>query len=425
MTLLRRFASLRLTVFLFLVLSLLIGVGGIIEQGKNIDYYVIQYPKLYNYIINFHLNNIFHSYLFIILLILFSINILSCFLVRLPVKYKAVKDIKFLTVQQLLNKKNTVVINGNFSEISKYLKKRGYWLRKSSDMGAIFVKGIIGWFGAEIVHFGIILIIIGGIISASLSYNKYFVLNPGEETSLFEGYKLKLDNFEIPLYKDGSPKQYLSTVTLAKDNKILWNGDIYVNKPLQFGKYWIYQENYGLNSDKVKIVKLEIIKDNNKFIFDVPFGKEYLKDNFSFKCSVFISDFVVDIKNKTIYSKSPQHNNPAVYCRIGFPDGTEDENWIFIKYHDMRLIKNKYWKVNFIEYTPIYYSGLLIRVDYGKNIFFLGGIIVILGLFFSFYIPFNRIWVYRSGNEYVIGGISFKGEENFDKFLEKIKDDFK
>ncbi len=308
--------------------------------------------------------------------------------------------------------------------MEKRLRKKGYRIRGKKDGCTILTRGESGWWGAEIVHLGLLIVIVGGIISARFSENYYLQLIPGE-TGEFAGNKIRLLDFQIPTYPDGTPRQYISQIVLF-GNQTTQTATLKVNHPVKFRGYWIYQSSYGISPYRIKNLEIVVESGNTKYpettTAVITFGKfvtsTVLGHSLTFYCPLFIPDFVYDIDSHRIYSRSPDHNNPAVYCEI-FTDGEKNSGWLFLKFPHFNSLNIKNMSFYLRAYTPIYYSGLEINRDPGTTLFIIGSLIMIAGLFLSFYIPFQRIWICRCDTGTCIGGISYRGQK---RLIEDIKD---
>jgi cytochrome c biogenesis protein len=95
------------------------------------------------------------------------------------------------------------------------------------------------------VHAGIALFFVGNMLDLNFGYNQHIELRPGETFTLPAlDAKLKLQDFVIDYYQDGSPSQYTSKVLVnEKDKEIPY--EITVNHPLEVSGCKLYQESYS------------------------------------------------------------------------------------------------------------------------------------------------------------------------------------
>lgn len=105
-------------------------------------------------------------------------------------------------------------------------------------------------FGPDILHIGLLVMIIGGVISATGRQEGGAWLSAGDRIDVPGDYTLILEDFRFLKYENGSPRDWISTVTVEKEGKILFeHRDIEVNKPLKLGNVKIYQASYYIEEE--------------------------------------------------------------------------------------------------------------------------------------------------------------------------------
>ncbi|NPA95566.1 MAG: cytochrome c biogenesis protein ResB, partial [Thermodesulfobacteria bacterium] len=83
--LVRFFSSVKLAIFLFIVLALTSIIGTVLPQGESLQFYLENYGPFYFKIIKtFHLYDTYHAWWYLALMGLFSINLVVCTIKRLP-----------------------------------------------------------------------------------------------------------------------------------------------------------------------------------------------------------------------------------------------------------------------------------------------------------------------------------------------------
>jgi hypothetical protein len=105
--------------------------------------------------------------------------------------------------------------------------------------------------GPDIVHIGILLLIIGALYSGIGRKDKLFTMAPGDEMALFNKYEMLLKNFDFEKYPDGRPKSWASSVIVALNGTNQAGYVIEVNRPLKIDKYTIYQQSYSTGYEVV------------------------------------------------------------------------------------------------------------------------------------------------------------------------------
>ncbi|HOX30772.1 MAG TPA: cytochrome c biogenesis protein ResB [Spirochaetales bacterium] len=100
--------------------------------------------------------------------------------------------------------------------------------------------------GADILHFGLMLLVVGSVLSFSGRREGSVRLAPGESAELPDGRILRLERFEYLSYEDGRPRDWISSVSVLKDGEAQIEGyALRVNHPLKLGKLSLYQASHS------------------------------------------------------------------------------------------------------------------------------------------------------------------------------------
>ncbi|MDP3296067.1 MAG: cytochrome c biogenesis protein ResB [Thermodesulfovibrionia bacterium] len=197
------FASVRLTIVVFIALASTSIIGTIVEQraepATNIKLLAKFFgdstaPTVYNIFVKLGFMDMYHSWWFVSLLILFSVNLIICSIERLPKTWRLVKMplrplnenvIKTLPVKKEMSIKTS--LNTAKDEVLKSLSSYRYHvLAESAEENAVQLysqKGGYTRLGLYVVHLSIILIFIGAIIGARFGFNGYLNLPEGMSAS--------------------------------------------------------------------------------------------------------------------------------------------------------------------------------------------------------------------------------------------------
>lgn len=192
----KKLKSVKLAITLIIIIALGSLIATLVPQGEPSEKYFQIYPKIVAELaIQTGMTRYFSSILFLIPALLFFLNLGAC------------------TIDRFLR------------EIRKPRKRRH---------------------GPDILHFGLLILIIGSVITFSGRTEGTVNLVAGESIQLPGGELLKLQRFTDERYADGRPKAWVSVVDLEKDGKPLRTGvEIRVNKPLHIGNLTVYQSSYG------------------------------------------------------------------------------------------------------------------------------------------------------------------------------------
>jgi hypothetical protein len=100
--------------------------------------------------------------------------------------------------------------------------------------------------GPDLIHLGLLLLIIGAMLSAFGREDSLVHLAKGEEFRLRGEYTVRLVDLEYQEYESGRPKDWISTVEVYRNGELLIPSyPIEVNKPLRLGGVRIYQATFA------------------------------------------------------------------------------------------------------------------------------------------------------------------------------------
>jgi cytochrome c biogenesis protein len=191
----RFFRSVRLAVVLLLLLTGLSILATLVPQGREAAFYFHNYPpSLARLITALGYANFFKSWLFFVPCALFFVNLAVCAVDRIA------------------------------GRLQRKARRR---------------------YGPDLVHVGLLLLIVGALLSTWGRREGSFYLGPGDSIDLPMGYRLKLLDYVDQRYEDGRPKDWVSTVEATRGEKVLQASyPIEVNRPLRLRGLKIYQSSF-------------------------------------------------------------------------------------------------------------------------------------------------------------------------------------
>ncbi len=193
------FASVKLTIFVLITLALTSIVGTIVEQqaepATNIKLLAKFFgdstaPTVFNIFVKLGFMDMYHSWWFVSLLVLFSVNLIVCSLERLPKTWRFINMplkpmnesvIKTLPIKRELSFKTG--LNTAKEGILNSLTASRYRVLESTEEGAVQIysqKWKYARLGLYFVHLCIILIFIAAIIGARFGFNGYINIAEGQ-----------------------------------------------------------------------------------------------------------------------------------------------------------------------------------------------------------------------------------------------------
>jgi len=421
--------SVKLAIFLLIVLSVTSVFGTLIPQGEPLNFYQERFnPTFFNLIKLFRLYDAYNSWWFLTILNLFSVNLICCTLKRLPLTIKLLKKNILDTDAEKISRismKKTIDITNNNDYSSKIKGILGNTKSKKLDDGSEIItseRGKINYLGVYILHSSILIIFLGGILGAILGFKGNLMLLEGEKSSRIInprtseeiplGFEVRCDKFAVEFYDDGRmPKEFRSDLAIIDNNLEVLKTQIIVNKPLTYKGITFYQASY----QSVPEISIEIEKKNNK--------KETLKlsafDTINIpetSLSLGILQFLPDV-----------HGVPA--ARIWISDGKNftDAQWVIKdKSKVFGIGTEQEFKIYLSEVTEKFMTGLQVKKDPGVWIVWLGCAGLIFGFIVVFWIPHRRLWVLIKDNKILIAGQTnknqFQFERDFDMICKKIEE---
>ena len=272
------FASVKLTVGLLLTLAATSILGTLIPQNADPALYFQKYgEKLFRLFGFFDLFDMYHSWWFQFLLLLMTLNLLVCSVDRLSSTWRVIfprKPVFHRAQFEKLPGRRSFSAGGTPEELlARYqplLVRRFRYsrLEATAEGGVIFAeKGRWSRLGAYVVHLGVLLLLIGGLIGSMAGFEGFVNIPENESTDTVQlrssgqphqlPFAVRLDRFQISFYDERSrmPKEYRSTLTILEDGEPVFTRDILVNSPLRHRGINIFQSSYGQINPKTADAK--------------------------------------------------------------------------------------------------------------------------------------------------------------------------
>ncbi len=187
-------SSLKIAIFLLLLIAISCGIGTIIPQQESYQFYYDNFnQKPFLGIINGHIllffqfNHIYTSFWFLVLLSWLTIALTVCsFRRQLPIlrsalnwiDYKSPRQIAKLSIAQTIQNNNP---SESLEKLTIHLKKEG-WNIKDTEGRIAARKGAIGRLGPILIHIGRILLMIGATYGSLNGQTIEKYLAPGKKS---------------------------------------------------------------------------------------------------------------------------------------------------------------------------------------------------------------------------------------------------
>ena len=414
----RLFADLRFSIFILLLISFCSITGTIIEQDQSIETYKMNYPLTnpvfgfltWDRIIQFGLDHVYKTWWFFALIFLFGISLISCtFLQQLPSLKIARRCQFFRTTGQFYRLKISTLLN-NFSlnKILLRIKENKYSIFQQKNIIYCY-KGLIGRIAPIIVHFSMILILLGTIIGSLFGFKAQEIvpkteifhiqniLNNGQLT-IVPQTSARINDFWITYTKNKTVSQFYSDLSiLDNQGNEINRKTISVNYPLICNNVYYYQTDWNLiglrfqnfNKEIIEYPLINIFKNQSKLWLT------WISNNSSF------TDGIITIID-----------NLEGYCSI------YNENGQFLG--NIELNETVNFNISLTLLEIISSTGLQIKIDPGIPMIYLGFFFLMLSTLIS-YITYSQIWIIQKTQQIFIGGNTnravFEFELEFFKFI--------
>lgn len=420
------FASIKLAVVVFALISLTSIVGTIVEQDaepeKNIKlltkFFGSSAPEAFRFLDSLGFTNMFHSWWFVTFLFVFAANLIICSLERLPGILKLVKNpIKPLAATGFssMQIKREVLIKGKADKVVPLVelavKKAGFTPAVSNEAEGIQFcaeKGRYSRLGVYVTHFSILLIFGGAVIGIFGGFNASLNLLEGTESSVAHvrngkeiplGFSIACEDFDVLYYENSdTPKSFRSRLLIFENGKpVKIDGkevtEIEVNTPLKYKGITFYQSSYGFSPSKDSIFRLSVTsRDGKKEDVQMKFGGTFVipGTNVTGKMLDFSPAIGVDPAGK-LYTYAEQMHNPAVLIEFSENGKPKYTQWLLKRFSNTWTVADGV--VEFKDLWGAQYTGLQVRKDPGVWVVYLGCLVMSLGLYAAFFMSHSKIWV--------------------------------
>lgn len=438
------FCSLKLTMFLLISLAIISIIGTVIPQGTPHPEYLAQISatklSLYKALGFF---DMYHSWWFILLLYLLTVNLTACSIKRLPHIWKIITQ-PVTVFDHTFERSLTNVATFSSQEEPVVLKERLVALLEGSFATPVITEADGAWhlfaqkmpwcrLSVYVVHLSIIVIFIGTMVGSLFGYKAYVNIMEGEsvakvvtrsEKELDLGFSVRCDKFSASFYASGAPKEFKSILTVLENGKPvpgLEHTAIIVNDPLTYKGITFYQSSYG---------------DASRFLFTVTDldGKNAVPVTVLGTEPVSLpdgSEMHVLESTPDIAPYSPGLSGPAANVEIHTPDGKSERLVVYANHPELNIEHAKHHGkgpvLQYKEGDKRMYTGLQVAKDPGVGIVWLGCFLMVFGIFTAFFFSHRRIWVRIQAGTVTVGGNASKNQgafqQSFEHLVERLKAD--
>ena len=414
----RTLADLRFSIFILLLISLCSIIGTIIEQDQALETYKINYPLTnpifgflsWDIILRFGLDHVYKTWWFLGLIFLFGCSLTLCsFLQQLPSLKIARRCQFFRTTNPFYRLKISTILNKfSFNKILTTIKQQQYSIFHQKNMIYCY-KGLLGRIAPIIVHFSMILILLGTIIGSLFGFKAQEIVPKTENfhiqnilatgpATIISQSSARINDFWITYTPTKTISQFYSDISiLDSQGNETDRKTISVNYPLiQKGIYY-YQTDWNLIGLRIENIRNEIL--------------EYpLLNIFGDSQKVWLT-WIADTKMAT-NGVVAIIDNLEGYCSLYNNSGEFLGN---LELNETNSLGQPLTLLEIISST-----GLQIKTDPGIPIIYSGFFFLMASTLIS-YITYSQVWLIKQNNKLFIGGTTnraaFEFELEFFKFI--------
>jgi cytochrome c biogenesis protein len=412
-------ADLRFAISLLLIISFCSIIGTVIEQDQSIEIYKLNYPitnKLFGFlswetIIQFGFDHVYKTWWFLGLILIFGISLLTCtFLQQFP-SVKIARRCQFVrTVEPFKRLKiSTILTKQTFTKIISTIKLGNYSLFQQKDLLYCY-KGLTGRLAPIIVHFSMILILLGTIIGSLGGFKAQEIIPKTENfhiQNIFNNGQLtkvpnisgRINDFWITYTKQKTVSQFYSDISILDINgNEVKRQTSFVNSPAIYNNVYFYQTDWNLIGLRIKYGDSQIV--------------EYpLVNTLNNKSKVWLT-WISNTENLT-NGIIAIIDNLQGYCSI------YDSQGQFLGNLELNENLSKDSNIQLVDILSS--TGLQIKTDPGIPVIYTGFFFLMVSTLIS-YVTYSQIWMYQKNYQIFIGGNTTRATFEFElEFFNYIK----
>ncbi len=456
-------------------------------------YYVDHYGRLGGWLLlRLSVHRLFHSWWFRGLCLLFLANLMGCSLRRLPGQWRrafgmpAGREPRWFERRSVhASLERAAGPSEAASALEQALREHGFRVarrRGGETLTLDAARGLLGrwsgWgrMGSQVVHLGVVLIVLGGFVSGLLSRSHDQVAAPGDviavppanslllksrqqlaETdwrvspgspSLSAAFRLRLERFDVRFTVERKPEYYGAHVAVLNGRKPL-RRVIEVNRPLIWRGYHVYQQSYQADYSRLTSVAFRVARversgeEARGFHGQVAQAREIESvevavapgqaiavpgTKLTLRVLKYFPHWVAEFeegpdgkrKLSEPHNASNEVRNPAILVRAEAPGSEPFERWLFLMFPEGdrgRTLDYGPFRIVPTDVEPGYSTVLEFKTHPILWPVWLGCGVMTVGIALCFYCNHERIWALVTpaggGSALWLAGDAFKWRDRF------------
>ncbi len=443
------FSSIKLALTLIIVLVLLSILGSFISTtnpesgligfiskitGKHHQEVIFSFDKL-------GLLDVYHSKLFVFLLILFTLNLIVCTFYKLPNLFTLLKrDLK--PNKAIFEKQNFIHLEteDGFDKVKERIDNifHGYKVAEEKDEdGNYYItaeKGLFSRTGVYIVHLGLIIILLSGVLGGIFGYNGNVAILEGDSDdsvilkdnkTVKLPFSIKLNEFHVSYYDNSTKaKEFKSEIIISKKDKPDEAFLVEVNKPAKYENLKIYQASYGFYPSKDVVFKfLFKMGESQKKIQARMDEVVNIDDHIQFAVRDFAPSLSLDNEGRLI-NLSDMMINPAVIVEFFLDGESKGSVPILANYPQTGVFDG--FELQFQKAYGVQFSVFSVNYNPFMNIIYAGFIVLSIGILIVFTMEHKLVYLRVKSvgdKQYIdIAGYRHRYKKDTERMLKEISE---
>ncbi|XP_057745987.1 cytochrome c biogenesis protein CCS1, chloroplastic [Arachis stenosperma] len=422
-------SNLSLAIGEMFTIAALMALGTVIEQGEAPDFYFKNYPEdhpvlgffTWRWVLTLGFDHMFTSPVFIGMLALLGASLMACtYTTQIPL-VKVSRRWAFLHSAEAIRKQefSDTLTRASIEDVGTLLMGAGYEVFLKGPCLYAF-QGLAGRLAPIGVHISLLLIMVGGTLSAAGSFKGSVtvpqglnfvvgdVLGPtGFLSTPTEAFntEIHVNRFYMDYFESGEVSQFHTDLSLLDmDGKEVMRKTISVNDPLRYGGITIYQTDWSISA-------LQILKDNEGPYNLAMAPLQINGDKKLFGTFLPVGDInSPDVKGISMLARDLQ--SIVLYDKEGKFAGVRRPNSKLPINIDGSEI---------VILDAIGSSGLDLKTDPGVPTVYAGFGALMLTTCIS-YLSHSQIWAIQDGTSVIIGGKTNRAKMEFPEEMNRLLD---
>jgi len=378
----------------------------------------------------------YHSWWFVLLLYLLTVNLIACSIKRLPAIWKVVtQPVTVLSDGLERSLANLATIKSSVEPAALKGRVAAFMQDEFAAPVVTEVDGTWHLFAQKtpwcrlsvyLVHLSVIIIFIGAMIGSLFGFKGFVNIPEGERVSkvmlrsekeMDLGFSLRLDQFTVTNYPSGAPKEFKSILTVFENGQPVpdyTNARVIVNDPLTYKGITFYQSSYG-NAGNYYFTVNNIDGKNPVTLAIAGQSSVNLPDG----SSMHVLEATDDIAQFT-----SGLTGPAAQVEVHTADGRTESFVVYANHPELNLQHAQQHGagpvINYKGAEKRMYTGLQVARDPGVEVVWLGCLVMMLGIYVAFFMSHRRIWVRIQDGTVTVGGNASKNQGAFQQLFETL-----